>query len=373
VTGTLWSGSIGAGDELRLEPVGRDVRVRSVQVHDADVARAEASQRVAVSLPGIDRGEVGRGDALVAPDAYPVSYRLDVALEELVAIEGDARVQVHVGTAHAPARVVRLSDEHAQLRLVSPLVAARGDRVILRGVSTLGGGTVVDPSPPRHRDASRIALLERGDVAETVRAPVSADSLRYVVDGEVAGVERAGEWIFSREWLDEYEAELRGRIAAADPIDPGIPLPPTPWAKDVLSLLAFERRGSKLYLPDVAPSLAGREDEAEALERELEAAGMRTTRVADDELVRFLEARGRLVRLGDGYALGADAFEVARDVLLTECAAAGGITLARFRDLVGVGRRDAQLLLERFDADGLTRRVGEKRVLRAAATSRPSR
>jgi selenocysteine-specific elongation factor len=100
---------------------------------------------------------------------------------------------------------------------------------------------------------------------------------------------------------------------------------------------------------------------------------MRTTRVADDELVRFLEARGRLARLGDGYALGADAFEVARDVLLTECAAAGGITLARFRDLVGVGRRDAQLLLERFDADGLTRRVGEKRVLRAAATSRPSR
>jgi hypothetical protein len=55
-------------------------------------------------------------------------------------------------------------------------------------------------------------------------------------------------------------------------------------------------------------------------------------------------------------------------VLVTECQAAGGISLARFRDLVGVGRRDAQLLLERFDANGVTRRAGEQRVLRRAAT-----
>ena len=43
------------------------------------------------------------------------------------------------------------------------------------------------------------------------------------------------------------------------------------------------------------------------------------------------------------------------------------MTLARFRDLLGVGRRAAQLLLERFDADGVTRRVGDGRVLRRAA------
>ena len=54
-TGTLWSGRIGAGDELRAEPAGLDVRVRSVEVHDRSVERAEAGQRVAVSLPGIER------------------------------------------------------------------------------------------------------------------------------------------------------------------------------------------------------------------------------------------------------------------------------------------------------------------------------
>ena len=66
-------------------------------------------------------------------------------------------------------------------------------------------------------------------------------------------------------------------------------------------------------------------------------------------------------------AVGADAYEVAKDVALGEARAQGEITLARFRDLLGTGRRDAQLLLERLDADGLTRRVGDRRVLRRSA------
>ena len=369
VTGTLWSGSIGSGDELRLEPSGRDVRVRSVQVHDRDVGRAEPGQRVAVSLPGVERRDVGRGEALVAPDAYAVSYRLDVVLDEIEPIDDGARVLVHVGTAHAPARVVRLGERFAQLRLAQQVVTARGDRVILRAETTLGGGIVVDPMPPRHRDESRVARLENGDVAATIAAPIRADSLRFVSDGELAGVESAGPWVFSSTWLASYADELRTRMDAADPIDPGIPLPSEPWAADLLPLLPFERRGAKLYRPGAVATLAGRDEDAAALEARLAEAGVRTTKVEDDELARFLEASGRLVRLGDGYAIAAEAFEVARDVLLSECRATGEISLRRFRDLVGTGRRDAQLLLERFDADGLTRRVGERRVLRRAALS----
>jgi selenocysteine-specific elongation factor len=136
----------------------------------------------------------------------------------------------------------------------------------------------------------------------------------------------------------------------------------------VLPLLPFERRGAKLYLPGAVATLGARSEEADALERELAAAGVRATKVEDDELARFLEAGGRLVRLGDGFAIGGDAYEVAKDVMLGECRAAGEITLARFRDLAGTGRRDAQLLLERFDQDGLTRRDGDRRVLRRAAS-----
>ena len=87
----------------------------------------------------------------------------------------------------------------------------------------------------------------------------------------------------------------------------------------------------------------------------------------DAKLAHFLEEQGRLVRVGDGLAVGAVAYEEARRLLIAECETAGTITLARFRDLLGVGRRTAQLLLERFDADGLTRRVGDERVLRRSA------
>jgi selenocysteine-specific elongation factor len=343
-----------------------------VQVHDTEVERAEAGQRVAVSLPGVERREVRRGDALVAPGAYPVSYRLDVALDELQPIGDGARLHVHVGTSHAPARVVRVGEIHAQLRLAAPVVAARGDRVILRGETTLGGGLVLDPAPPRHRDAERVARIERGDVAATIHAPVLVDSLRHVLESEPVGVERAGPWAFSRAWLDDLERELGARIDAADPIDPGVAIPPEAWVQDVVPLLSFERRGSKLYRPGAAATLVGRDAEAEAVEHELAAAGVRATKVGDDELARFLEASGRLVRLGDGFAVGAEAYEIAKDVALTEARSTGEITLARFRDLLGVGRRDAQLLLERFDADGLTRRVGDKRVLRRAAAGRTS-
>ncbi len=376
VTGTLWSGSIGEGDELRVEPAGRSVRVRSVQVHDRDVERAESGQRVAVSLPGVERRELRRGDALVEPGAYPTSFRLDVTLEELEPIPPDARLQIHVGTSQAAGRVIRVGDRFAQLRLAAPVVAARGDRVILRGETTMGGGTVLDPAPPRHRDETRMELLERGDVAVTIHAPVLVESLRFVLDGEPEGVARAGPWVFSAEWLSELERELHARLEAADPIDPGITPPSAPWAADVLPLLPFERRGAQLYLPGATASLGARSEDAEALERQLTAAGVSATKIEDDELARFLEASGRLVRLGDGYAIGAGAYAVAADVMLAECRSAGGITLARFRDLAGTGRRDAQLLLERFDQDGLTRRLGDRRILRRAAagglTDRPS-
>ena len=74
------------------------------------------------------------------------------------------------------------------------------------------------------------------------------------------------------------------------------------------------------------------------------------------------------MRVGDGYAISTAAYEQARDGARRRVRVGGRITLARFRDLLGVGRKTAQLLLERFDADGLTRRVGDERVLRKRGT-----
>jgi selenocysteine-specific elongation factor len=366
-TGTLWSGRIRAGDELRAEPAGFDVRVRSVEVHDRSVDAAEAGQRVAVSLPGIERAQLRRGNALVEPGAYPLSYRLDIALQELEPIADGARVQVHHGTAEAPAVVRRIGDRYAQLRLTAPAVAARGDRVVLRTETTVGGGRVIDPAPPRHKSVERLELFERGDVAATVHAPVRLGTLRHVLGGEPEGLERVGDWVFSDEWLASYRAEIQQRLDDADPLDPGITPPADPWASELLPLLRLERRGAKLYRPGAAGELGEKQAAAADLEARL---GLEPVKVDDQALARFLEQQGTLVRVGNGYAVSRSAFDDARSTLVEECQAAGRITLARFRDLLGVGRRTAQLLLERFDADGLTRRVGDERVLRRSAMER---
>ena len=117
-------------------------------------------------------------------------------------------------------------------------------------------------------------------------------------------------------------------------------------------------------LPGTTASLGAREEAASALRATLAAGGLVATKLDDPELGRFLEAAGELVRLGDGFAVASDAYERAAQLVRDECATAGEITLARFRDLASVGRRDAQLLLERMDVDGLTRRIGDRRVLR---------
>jgi selenocysteine-specific elongation factor len=200
-TGTLWSGSVGAGDELRAEPSGLTVRVRSVEVHDRPVERADAGQRVAVALTGVDRHRLTRGLALVEPGAYAVGYRLDVALEELEPLAEGARVRAHHGTTETTARVVRAGRTHVQLRLSEPVVAARGDRLILRAGTTVAGAVVLDPSPSRPRE-SRAAPPARPQPPEVTPAArselegalASADGGPFpVADGRAAAaLEREG-------------------------------------------------------------------------------------------------------------------------------------------------------------------------------------
>ena len=341
-TGTLWSGRIAAGDVLRAEPEGRQVRVRSVQVHDRPVDVAEAGQRVAVALPGTERRELARGDVLVEPGAYAPTYRLDIELEDLGA-SVPPRVLVHHGTSAILARVVR-AGPFAQLRLATPVVAARGDRVVLRAGTTVGGGRVLDAAPPRHADPERFERTARGEVL--VHAPVRTAE---------------GAWVFSDEWFEELRNDLELQIDNADPLDPGAPAPTAPWAPQVVPLLGLERRGAKLYRPGSSASLGDREQEAAELEARL---GADPVKVEDGQLARFLEQQGRLVRLRDGHAVAPAAYEHAHEVLLAELDAAGRITLARFRDLLDTSRRTAQMLLERFDGDGVTRRIGDERVRR---------
>jgi selenocysteine-specific elongation factor len=164
VTGTLWSGSIGRGDELLVLPAGTRARVRGVEVHDEPVERAAAGQRVAVNLRNADPA---RGDVLSSEPLEP-SHILDVELD--TRIEHGTRVQVHHGTRESAARIAWLGGHFHQLRCESPLIARRDDRIVVRSVApadTLGGGRVLDPNARRHGPSTdvtvRLTQLARGE------------------------------------------------------------------------------------------------------------------------------------------------------------------------------------------------------------------
>ena len=211
VTGTPWSGSLVIGGSVRVLPAGHVARVRSLEAYGAAQERSSPGSRTAVGLAGIERLEVRRGDVLVDADSpWQTTGALDVELTLLAgakAIDRRTRLRLHLGTAELLARVYprgAIGAETAGLaRLVleRPTVARGGDRFVLRSyspVTTIGGGRVLDPAPPR-RAAWPAELADRKTGARllglSMRRPAGvplADS--PVLLGEtVAEVRRAAE------------------------------------------------------------------------------------------------------------------------------------------------------------------------------------
>jgi selenocysteine-specific elongation factor len=162
ITGSTWSGTVGVGEGVRLLPLDREVRVRSIEVHGQAAGRAAPGRRTALALVGVDKSELARGDVAVTGPGWRATTLLDTEVELLPAarkpIASRTRVRVHLGTAEVLARLVQTraiapgARGPARLLLETPLVARGGDRFVLRSfspVTTIGGGTVLDPFPTR--------------------------------------------------------------------------------------------------------------------------------------------------------------------------------------------------------------------------------
>lgn len=205
VTGTLISGQVATGDEVELLPGERSVRVRGVQTGGKSVDRAEAGQRTAVNLSGVEHTAVRRGMVLAAPGRFQATRRTDVRLELLASAEKlkhRARVHFHLGTMETVGEVLLYGSSElgprerrlAQIRLQDDVVAAHGERFIIRRfspVSTIGGGMVLDPLArrPTRKDAGRAQFLEtmeRGERGEILRAMAERNILGVRADEVVA-------------------------------------------------------------------------------------------------------------------------------------------------------------------------------------------
>src|SRR5437660_6233373 len=193
VTGSTWSGGVAVGESVRLLPLGRDVRVRSIEVHGESAARAVPGHRTALALVGVDKSELARGDVAVTGPGWHATGMVDAAVELLPgahkALASRTRVRLPLGTAEVLARVVQTraigpgETGPARLVLETPLVARGGDRFVLRSfspVTTIGGGVVLDPFPPQRTRLRRRRIVPDQTPALRLEA--------LVVEAGLAGV-----------------------------------------------------------------------------------------------------------------------------------------------------------------------------------------
>jgi selenocysteine-specific elongation factor len=189
VTGTLISGQVAVGDEVELLPAAKRLRVRGLQSGGKRVERAEAGQRTAVNLAGVEHSDLARGMLIAAPGRFPPTRRIDVRFQLLAsaqALKSRNRVHFHAGTSETIGEIYLYESGEllpgetglAQFRLQDDVVLVKGDRFIARKfspVSTIGGGVVLDPLArrPTRKDSNRVnflQIMESGSRAEVVAA-----------------------------------------------------------------------------------------------------------------------------------------------------------------------------------------------------------
>ena len=430
VTGTLVSGTLKIGDPVRLLPQGIDSRVRQLQVHGKKQDEVYAGSRTAVNLVGVDVRDLERGSVLLPPGYLHPTRVVDASVSVLAGspwpLKNRTRIRLHVGTAEVIGRATVLGAEQiapgnkgfAQLRLEGPVVAARGDRFVVRFYSpmrVLGGGIILDPAATKHRRRDKAVLerLERkltGDPADMVHDALSLHETGLVRQelARITGlIERDVEAALKELADDDRVFQVSGRylhkavfeaLAAraesalgsyhkAHPMRPGMPkeelrakLGSRMDQKGFQVLLAAMSSSGRaavseaaVRLPGHKPTLSERQRQlANSVEEEYREAGVnppltseieRKHETESREITALLVDRGDLVKVTPELHFHRAAIENAEKALREYLEANGQITVSQFRDAIGSSRKYVVPLLEYFDAKRVTRRAGDLRTL----------
>jgi selenocysteine-specific elongation factor len=385
VTGTLTGGPIALHDVLDVARSGASARVRGIETAHRRVTRAEAGERVALNLGGIDRSDLARGDALVRSAQWCATTVTDVAITRApdAALRSRARLQAHLGSGEHEVSVQSLDPDGAYARITfsAPVPLAPGDRFVLRDPGreqTVAGAEVLDPSPPASTRAAprRLSLpaaerllAGRGWVALADVPRLSGTSTRdadhLVADLLARGrAVRVGNELASAEVVDRLVIQAHDLVAPTD----GVELATVASALGIgperaRTLLERDARFAVEHgvVRDARAVPVTRTPAAAALVARLDAAPFSPPDVDDPALARALVRDGTLLDI-DGIMFTASAVGRARDLVVEQLRRRGTLSVRDARDLLGSTRKYLVPLLEHFDREGLTRRRGDTRV-----------
>lgn len=166
ITGTLLAGTICKEDTLQMYPIGKECKIRSIQVHGKNVEKCYAGQRVAINISNLKKSEIHRGCVLAPPNNMKNTMLLDVKMNILPSsmriLTNHTRLHLFTGTSEILCRAVLLDKDeigpgesgYVQLRLEEEIALRRGDKFIVRFYSpmeTIGGGVVLEPNPTKKK------------------------------------------------------------------------------------------------------------------------------------------------------------------------------------------------------------------------------
>ncbi len=438
-TGTVQAGVLAEGDRVEIAPEGRLARVRRLQQHGATVPEVRAGDRAAINLAGVEQGQVVRGHSLGAPGFFRPTQMLDAEVQLLASspmtMASRTRVRLHLGTREIMARVVLPAGKplmpgqvgFAQLRLEVPVVAAWGDRFVLRRYSpalTIGGGRVLNPHPAKHRRfepalLAHLQALADGDLPAVVarwlgcaddrlksqqalagELGVGVERLTGLTDALVAAgrarrvVSEGQTHVLHLDVCERWGAEIEAVLARfhrAQPLKLGLPREELrnlsaryiqPELFDCV--LHYLAEAGRIALDEAVVRAASHRIRFTSEQAELKTAVETQLNMEDfanlptmaglaqildaplpqaTDLVQVLQALGTVTALEGGLLIHGEALARARTLLRDFLERDGEITVAEFRTLIGSNRKCAMALLGYFDAEGLTVRQGDVRVL----------
>ena len=224
VTGTLLSGSISKNDVLEVFPVGKECKIRTIQVHETNKEKCEAGQRVALNLSNIHKDEIHRGCVIAPVGSMENSRLMDVKLTVLKDskrnIKNRDRLHLFTGTSEILCRAILLDKDElkpgdtglAELLLEEELATKRGDRFIVRFYSpleTIGGGVVLEPNPRKKKRFSEDAIEELLKKESGSLADVCELNIRAETEDLITLKDLAKNMSHSAEELKPYLDELK--------------------------------------------------------------------------------------------------------------------------------------------------------------------
>ena len=423
VTGTVVSGTLSVEEAVEIQPSGVGAKVRGLHSHGKPIKAAYAGQRVAINLQGVDKEDIRRGDTVLTPKTIAPSRAMDTRIEllgDVPALKTKSRVHLHIATSETIARVILYNTEelkpgdscYCQLRLDEPVVALSGDRFIIRRFSpviTIGGGSVLDPSPFRRRrkeGLEDIEVLDTGALPERIAAKVKKSGVRGMKTSSLSGwikaetppitealrsLKKQGVLIELNDTLfhsDVYNGLCRTIFDALagfhkkNPLSPGMPKEELKThvrvSQDVwngllgsISNVAVER--DIVRMKDFKTASAAGSQTSDKILQLLEKAGFQPPlkeelsqtlsieQKVTGDVLKLMSKEGLIVRINDSLYMTSDSFRDMISRLRVFFAKKPDMTVAEFRDMLGTTRKYALPFLEYLDSNRITLRVGDVR------------